>query len=301
VPISPGMLAQVPLVSVAGFKAHPTYLDLQNLRSGVATLAAQDSELNNILLQASSIAEGEEMVGMPLQAHIQTDSGRATPDRRGRLFLYPDHKPVRALLSYSYSAQIGSQTVVATPAYRLEDNRQIIVELGGSATSWSGSLQLGAPRGGIDLYTDITYVAGYANTILGADAAAAAQAVTVRDPTGIYPGDVLRLWDPGVEEQVIVAANYTPIAVYPPAATSIPLVAPLANAHTAGAHISSLPPDAYNAVVYLAIDALARPGSSDPQWPGSKVPAATAKRRKQAARPWFEKAKQLLSTYQDVW
>jgi hypothetical protein len=301
VPISPGMLAQVPLVSVAGFKAHPTYLDLQNLRSGVATLAAQDSELNNILLQASSIAEGEELVGMPLQAHIQTDTGRTTPDRRGRLFLYPDHKPVRALLSYSYSPQIGSTTTVATPAYRLEDNRQIIVELGGAATSWSGSLQLGAPRGGIDLYTDITYVAGYANTILGADAAAAATAVTVKDPTGIYPGDVLRLWDPGVEEQVIVDASYTPIAVYPPAATSIPLVAPLANAHTAGAHISSLPPDAYNAVVYLAIDALARPGSSDPQWPGSKVPAATAKRRKQAARPWFEKAKQLLSTYQDVW
>jgi hypothetical protein len=301
VPISPGMLAQVPLVSVAGFKAHPTYLDLQNLRSGVATLAAQDSELNNILLQASSIAEGEEMVGMPLQAHIQTDNGRATPDRRGRLFLYPDHKPVRALLSYSYSAQIGSQTVVATPAYRLEDNRQIIVELGGSSYQLVG---VAAARRAARRHRPV-----HRHHLRGRlrqhrpdrRRRGGRHRGDRKDPTGIYPGDVLRLWDPGVEEQVIVAASYTPVAVYPPAATSIPLVAPLANAHTAGAHISSLPPDAYNAVVYLAIDALARPGSSDPQWPGSKVPAATAKRRKQAARPWFEKAKQLLSTYQDVW
>lgn len=44
-PVTPGGIPTVPFVSVAGFKAHPTYLDLQNLRSGDSVGLDQDQEL----------------------------------------------------------------------------------------------------------------------------------------------------------------------------------------------------------------------------------------------------------------
>src|SRR5690242_5651213 len=125
-----------PFVQPAAFRAHPTYLDTNNLRSGSSVQADQDAELFNILLIASAMAENE--CNQPIQAHVQTDNRRVYVDRRGRLHLYPDHAPVRTVLSYSY--QLGPSTTVtsvANPTCWIEDGRQIIVDLAGSASSWS--------------------------------------------------------------------------------------------------------------------------------------------------------------------
>jgi len=300
VPISPqATLPTEPFVTVAEFKAHPTFLDVQNLRAGSALLSDQDAELFNILLMASEWAE--EICDQPLQAHIQTDYGRNWIDQRGRLKVHADHAPVRTVLSYEYGTVLGQVTSVANPLCRIEDGRQIIVEPGGNSFSWSGSLAMGfgsAPST-VELYTTFVYVAGYANATLAAQAAPAATSITVTNSTGIYAGDVLRLWDPGKEESVVVASSWAGQATYPYTPATIPLVAPLANEHDAGVGVSGLGADAHLAVTYLAVDGLQRWGTSSKDWPGSRVKSATGKRTDQMT-PWETKACRLLNGYRDV-
>jgi hypothetical protein len=300
--VTPGGIATVPFVSVAGFKAHPTYLDLQNLRSGDSTGIDQDDELVNLLLMASGVAEN--YCRQPLQAHIQTDNARQRTDKYGRLYLYPDHAPVRRLLSYGYSATIGQYATTLAPPCIIEDNRQIIVQIGAGSVAWTGSLQFSPPPQSVELFTTFSYVAGYTNTILSANAVATQSTITVLDPTGAEPGDHLRIWDPGAEEIVTVAGSYAPNPVYPPVATALPLVSPLLFNNTAGAgpsamSVSGLPPDAYLANVYLTIDMLQRPGSAGAAWPGMAVPSATAKTEKPNSI-FQQKAWDLLKPFRDV-
>lgn len=304
---TPGQVLSVPLVSVQGFKAHPTYLDLQNLRSLDSSAPDQDMELNNILMQASDWAQNTYCV-MPLQGHLRTDNARLFPNNRGQMFLYPDHKPVRRLLNYQYQASLGSTPTVATnPTCWIEDGRQIVVELGspGFATWGPGPLQFGAPPAGRDLYTQYTYVAGYCNTLLAVTSTAGASTITVSDPTGLEPGDVFRIWDPGKEEACVVAGTYVPAPSWPPTQTAIPLVSPLQFGHTASnlptssVSVSNLPTDAYLGILYLGIDILQRYGSSDPKWPGMAVPSAT-KPRETPSSTWLARACELLRPFADT-
>lgn len=295
--------ATVPFVSVAGFKAHPTYLDVQNLRSGDSTGIDQDQELYNLLLMATH--EAENYCRQPLQAHMQTDSTRLRPDRLGRLYLYPDHDPVRRLISYQYASRLGQFTTFSNPLCQIEDGRQIIVEAGGGNSSWTGALQISSPPSFVDLFVNFTYIAGFYNSILAADAVAGSGLITVADPTGIEPGDHIRIWEPGKEEIVTVAMSYSPNPVYPWVQATIPLLTgqPVST-HTAASgtgavSVSGVPHDVYLAVVYLMQDILQRPGSGGAEWPGAKKPIATGKRIKPNSI-YQEKAWGLLDPYMDV-
>ena len=88
-------MATVPYVSTAAFTAHPTYLDLDDLRSGAISAADQTAELNNLLLMASQWADNR--CDQPLRAHTKVQNCRARIDRNGNLKVHPDHTPVRAV------------------------------------------------------------------------------------------------------------------------------------------------------------------------------------------------------------
>lgn len=301
----PWMTDVVPYVGVNGFKAHPTYLDLGNLRSADSSAADQDRELHQILYQASNWADS--ICKLPLSGHLQVDSARLRPDARGRVFLYPDHAPVRRLISYQYGTQPGAYTtVVSGPKYAIETNRQIIVQLAGAAqVSWSGPLQLNSPGPETELFFQWSYVAGFMSAYLTQSCAINATSITINDPTGLEPGDLIRVWDPGSEEALTVASTYTPNPVWPPVATSVPLVNPTQFAHTASVTpsaqvmVSALPADAYLAVIYLAIDIMQRYGSADNIFPGMPVPSATMERTRPNSL-WVQRAIQLLSPFMDV-
>lgn len=286
-----------PFVTPAAFKAHPTFLDLGNLRSGDAQLADQDAELFNILLMASE--QVENFCNRPIGAHVQTDYARLYADRRGRLYLYPDHAPVRTLLSYGYAATLGNFTTINSPACQIEDGRQIIVEIAGSNASWSGSLQFGSPATSQELYTTFTYVAGYANATLVGNPIAGAVSITVSNPTGIFAGDILRIWEPGKEESVVVGPGWAGQNTSPFTPAAIPLVSGLVNAHTAGAGVTGFGADLHLATIYYAIDGLQRWGTSSANWPGAKVKSSTGK-SPASTSPWEQKANRLLMSYQDI-
>lgn len=293
-----GTLLQVPFMSVASFKAHPTYLDLQNLRSGDTRLADQDDALLMVLLEACGWAE--DYCRIPLHAHLQTDFDRIRADRNGFLKIYPDALPVRRVMSLGTSVTPGSYQTFTNPVCQIEGGGQIVTQLYGQNNTWSGALQLGTPSPGAELFYQLVYVAGYTATVLSAPAAVGATSVTVADPTGIYPGDMLRIWDPGYEEPLIVAATYTPVEVFPPVATVVPLVSPLLYAHQPNVTVSGLPAEVHLAIAHKTVDLLQRPGDSNTSWPGASVKVSTKAATPQPNSASEAKAMRILNHYQDV-
>jgi len=257
-----------PYLTVATFKAYPTYLDLQNLVSGDAVLAHQDDELNNILLRASAWALG--VCNQPLHAHSNTQNVRLRPDRQGRLKWHPADNPVKKITGLSYGYQPGAlQAVTDLTSQWIEDDSQVIIQFGPLSPQF-GAIQFGPPPGSVEVYTTWTYLAGYVVTTLTATTIVGATSLQVADPTGILPGDVLRIWEPGFDEAVTVADTYVA------GSTTVPLAAGTANPHIVGAGISQLPADAQQAVVNYAVALLLRPDTSkDDAFPDAPVPVST--------------------------
>jgi hypothetical protein len=119
-PANHAMMLTIPFVTVASFRAHPTYLDTNNLRSGSSVQADQDAELFNCLLMAS--AQVENFCNQPIQAHIQTDYDRSFVDRHGRLKHKAEHGPVRLLQSYTYATSLTQVTSTSSPQFRVEND-----------------------------------------------------------------------------------------------------------------------------------------------------------------------------------
>jgi hypothetical protein len=285
-----------PFVTVGEFRAHPTWLDTL-LRPGDASQADQDAELFNILLMASESAEN--YCNQPLQAHIQTDYGRNFVDRFGRLKFHADHGPVRTVLSYSYASILGQVTSFTNPLWQPDGSHQVLIDAGAANTAFTGRLQFNAPPSTMELYTTLNYVAAYANATLTTQASSGSASITVTNPTGIFAGDTLRLWDPGKEESVTVSASWAGQNTYPYTSVAIPLTANLTQTHAAGVGVSGLGADLHLAVIYIAVDGLQRWGGSSSTWPGASVRSALGKDRKEMT-PWLVKACDLLETYRAV-
>jgi hypothetical protein len=250
-----------PYVTAAEFAAHPTYLDLDDLRSGISDPAEQVAELTNILLMASAWAD--RMCDQQLGAHLVSLRKRYRVNSEGNLQLTPTDSPVLAITSLSY----GSSPARLGPASNLsaawtENEYLTLLPVGGAART---------------VYVDWSYLAGWVPTILAADAVLGATSLTVRDPTGILPGAAYRLWEPGAEEAVTVDASYVPPAVIvPPAVTSIPLAAPTAAAHTSGTGWSGMPADMRLSIINYAVSQLMRPDTAvEDSYPDTQLSSGT--------------------------
>jgi hypothetical protein len=262
------VLPTTPYLTVPTFKAYPTYLDLQNLRSGDTVLADQDAELTNILLRASVWAVGH--CNQPLHAHSTTQNLRLRPDRSGRLKWHPAHNPVKQVTALSYGYYPNQmQAITDLTGIWIEDDRQIIADVAPLSVGFN-ALQFGPPSWSSEVYTTWTYLAAYVTTTLANNPTQGATSLQVTDPTGVIAGDVLRIWEPGVEEPVIVANTYVP------GSTTVPLTTGLTHPHTAAAGISQLPADAQQAIVNYAVALLLRPDTSkDDAFPDAPVQPST--------------------------
>lgn len=278
-----------PYVSVAEFRAHPTFMDTRNLRLG-GTAAEQDAALFNVLLTASQ--QADELVFMPLAAHEHTEHVRLTPDRLGRLRYHPEHAPVvsvQALGVGSDPNRVDEQTQLT--AWIEQAGRIIVASSPGGGTGLD-ALQFGITPANVEVFTSWTYVAGYPHSQLVEPAAAGASTVTVRDAVGVQAGDVLRLWTPGKEEAVTVAAV---------AGDELELTRPLANDHAAESSISALPTAIRQAVINLAVAGLQRSGPVGEQRQGPAISSTSGdKTRSSAGNHLVTEAKRLLLPYRRI-
>jgi hypothetical protein len=117
----------------------------------------------------------------------------------------------------------------------------------GFNTSWGTS---GTPL------VRVTYLNGYANTVLGATVTPGATSVTLGSVLGVFPGTVLQLSDPTVGTELLTVGS-----AYVVGATAVPLVSPLRYAHAAGVSVSNLPPRVKQATILLAASLIRTRGS----------------------------------------
>ena len=269
----------IPYVTTAAFKAHPTFLDLLNLRSGDPILADQDDELREILLKASAMCDSYLELGPAaandntLQAHSRTERDRIRVDRQGRLKWHPDHKPVTAVTAVSYGSDPRNlQPVTDLTGLWIERERQVVLSLGYPGGVGMSAIQFGSPAYDSEVYLQYTYGAGYPNTLLATAAPAGATSINVLDATGITSGNssttptTLRIWDPGSEEAVTVASSYA-------GGLTLPLVSPLQFGHpnSQSTGVSGMPHQVHLATIFYACALLMRPDSeSEDVFPGAR-------------------------------
>ncbi|MFI1165651.1 hypothetical protein ACH4UM_19050 [Streptomyces sp. NPDC020801] len=293
-------MPSIPYVSAAAFKAHPTYLDLDDLRSGSTSDADQTAELVNLLLMASDWADNR--AGQNLGAHTVVQNTRARFDRCGNLRLHPNNTPVLAVSSIAYGWSPASLTTVTSPSTWVEDGRVVIAALAGGG-AWSGSLQFGSPASGGEVFVQLTYQAGWVATQLTAGATAGAPTLTVADPAGILPGQTYRIWEPGYEEDVTVSPSWVPPAVaVPTVPVSVTLAAPTAFAHASGHDFSGMPSDMRLAVTNYAVSALMRPDTArEDSYPDTSLSSGTRQTDpRQDGSGLVAEAERILSRYQRV-
>jgi hypothetical protein len=291
----------VPYVSPAAFTAHPTYLDVDGLRSGSPYAADQTAALNNILLMASQWADNR--CDQPLAAHQNVQRTRGRIDRYGMLRLHPDHTPVLAVTSVGYGYTPTALTTVDASKAWVEDGRNIVIPLGGAGGPWSGALQFGTPAAGGEVFVQLACTAGWVATQLSAAASAGASSVTVADPTGILPGGQYRIWEPGKEETVTVSSSWTPpVVAVPPVATAVTLAAPLVSAHTAGHDFSGMPADMRLAVTHYTVSLLMRPDTTtEDAYPDTALSSSTRRNDpRQDGSGLVAEAERILASYRRV-
>jgi hypothetical protein len=296
-------LATVPYVTLAEFKASPTWIDSENLIEG-GNQGQQDSELYNVLLRATAWVDG--YCEQRLQAHSVYEQMRAEMDRHGRIYLHPQNTPVRQITGLAYGFNFQNLTVLEDlTQIWIEDSRGIVVSVLPMRGTFSGTLEFGASGAtGGQVFVEIGYVAGFGNSTLTAPATSGQSQVTVADATGFQPpftgtlgllaGSTARIWDPGFEEAVTVAAGYVQ------GATTIPLAATLQNNHSTGTGISELPPDIKQAVTALAVAYLCREDVTAEDPFGSTPYGPTLRRGTGQAGGLVDTAWQLLDPYRRI-
>lgn len=281
-----------PYVTAPEFRASPTWLDTRQLVED-GDQAAQDAELGNVLLRASAWAAGA--CNQRLDAHAVLERMRVEAGADGRVSIHASVSPVRKVTALSYGTPGNLTPLSDLSGVWVEDDVQIITSLG-VVTGWGGFLEFGRSPAAVATFVQLGYVAGHTVTTLAAPAISGVSTLTVADPTGIYPGDVLRIWEPGVEEAVTVASGYVP------GSAAVGLAAATTAAHTAGAGMSALPADVHQAVISRTAAMLLRgdvAGAGDyPEAPydPAAIPAGSASRASELSA----QARALLLPYRRV-
>ena len=223
-----------PYLTLTEFKNAPTALDYGNLVAG-GNQAAQDAELSNAITRASSWIDNycDQIIGAT--ADTEQQRVRVRPD--GSLRFHPKFFPIVALSSLSYGYSPNSLMTVTDPTGIWLEEQEVVFRIGqGSAVTTSGPLSFNtAPAASVETFISYSYVNGYANSVLAANANVGDTTLTLDSGLGIIAGEMLNIYDGASTERVTVASTYTF------GSATVPLAAPLGFAHAAGTSVSNLP------------------------------------------------------------
>ena len=174
-----------------------------------------------------------------LCATVSYENGRYLANRLGQFIIHPEYWPILEVRSFSNGWGPGSNmsSVPLSNQNCSIERTQFIVTSQSAQTAVVGSASILCIPGGFGNYSQFcewTYVNGFANTFLAADAAEGATSIAVKpspgstSPVGIYPGMPLTIWDAQYDEGITVDRDYNGTS------TTVPLATPLVYAHTAG-------------------------------------------------------------------
>jgi hypothetical protein len=282
-----------PYITLDTFKQAPTALDYTNLVVG-GNQAAQDAELSNAILRASSWIDQycEQVIG----ATVDTEQQRARINREGQLILHPKSYPIIALTSLKVGYNQQSLTAVPDCSVAWLEDQQIVFPYANANLTWSnqGALSFAAgSTSGNRVYCNYSYVNGYAITTTASALTAGATSLTLVDATGLLPGSTFTLFDGELTERVTVASSYTF------GSATVPLVSGLVNSHLAGISASALPAAIQEACILATASYLkVRGDSALVMGMGNRVGSAVGFSSLQG--PDMEHAKELLKPFRVI-
>lgn len=240
--ISP--LFSTPYITVAEYKQAPTGTDVDDLVGG-GSLALNDTELANEIARACSWMDS--YCNQVLGATLDTDNFRARISRDGFLKVHPRYNPIVSVVAASVGTTPNAM-VSLDPTTAWLETQSVLFPMTGAAGFFGVPVQFSPPYvQGRELMVSMTYVNGYANTTLTANASQTASALSLADLTGFIPNQRFQVYDGADNELLQVASSFVPTQ----GAGSLPLTTPTAKAHLAGVSISALPPAIKLAAIYM--------------------------------------------------
>lgn len=244
-----------PYITLEEFKFSPTAsaIDVSDLISSGGQ-AAQDRALSDLITRASNMADTY-VTGKSygtIGASLNTENGRYYANRQGQFIIKPNFTPIIALETFSYGPSIANQIQIplSTANVSIEETEFIVSAWWGTnGVSFSGQNfgLLGGFSNTQKQFCEWTYVNGWANSFLTADAASGQNHVVLTNVTGIYPGMNLTIWDGMNDENVVVSSSYST------GSTTVTLASNLQYRHGTGCNISAIPPVVKQAVIHFVI------------------------------------------------
>lgn len=274
-------LFSTPYLTVDEYLNAPTAVDIDDLVDG-GDEAANRAELANVIARASSLMDGYCFQVLAATEQTEQIRMRISPDRALRLS--PRYFPVREVTALS----IGSSPALMAPIVLTDDSIWIepqSIEIIGAG-----------PAGRIGLsgrsYVSLTYVAGYANTILTA-AVTAATTLPLADVTGILPGDQIGVYDVEAGTQPVEVASSW-VSSFGPG--NVPIVTPATGAK--GGAVSALPPAVKEAAIDVVSSLLKGRGSTAIEM--SSLTSVGSETASDPAGPDLAAAREILLPYRRV-
>ena len=237
-------LFSTPYLTIAEFKQAPTAVDVDDLVGG-GTSAINDQELANVIARASSWIDAH--CGQVLSSTKDTEALRARFDRMGFLKVHPRFSPITELVSLSYGglptlmASVDISTVWIEP-------ETIVFPVQGFSAAFAGPIQFSGNYSSTqELFVSITYVNGYANTLLSASVSASATSLSVDDLAGFTPLHQFMIYDGSSTELLTVSSSFVATS----GAGNLPLASAVKYTHAVGISVSALPPAVKQAAIYV--------------------------------------------------
>ncbi len=243
-----------PYISLNEFKYSPTAgaIDFSNLTSNSGQ-AAQDIALHELIVRASSKIDNYCYGKLgTLNATSNVENGRYRMDRSGRFKIHPKYTPIIGISAFSWGnipGALSSLSISSSNAWSEEDSLIILPFSSNATTVYTGTNALSSLAQNTygEYYCEWTYINGWNNSFLSAQATAGSSSITLVDPTGIYPGNSTTIWDGMNDEYITVSSSYVP------GTNTVTLVNPLQFTHGIGTNVSGIPAAVKQACIHLVV------------------------------------------------
>ena len=243
------------------FSASAAAIDFTNLVAN-GSQAAQDRALSELIVRASAKIDAHCMGRLgTLNATSFTQNGRYRIDRQSRFKIHPSYTPVIAVSAFSWGSNPGALSSLSlTPSNVWAEEEEIVISpwnSNGTTATYYGTdayAWLVSDDNSGEYYTEFTYINGWPNSFTTTSTASGVSSVNLVDPTGIYPGTQITVWDGLNDEYCQVSPTYVP------GTPTVTFTNPLAYSHGKGVNVSAMHPSVKQACIHFTVGMVTQRG-----------------------------------------